>query len=196
AGNLLFYTNGIRIVNASHEIMENGNGLNPGEYADDNIVSGYTLNQGAMAIPVPDSDSLFYLFHLSMDYPNTNYDWHSPEFYYTLIDISQNNGLGKVIEKNVALLNTPLQCGMLTTTRHANGKDWWVLLNGYDSNEFYTFLITEEAPLAYETQSLGMEIPHGLGQAVFSPDGTKYACISLFGGAAVPDLLSVYDFDR
>jgi hypothetical protein len=104
--------------------------------------------------------------------------------------------LGAVIEKNIPLLNTPLQCGMLTATKHANGEDWWILLNDYDSNLFYSFLITEEEPLAFESQSLGMEIPHGLGQAVFSPDGTKYACISLFGGAAVPDLLSIYDFDR
>jgi hypothetical protein len=34
-GNLLFYTNGISIANAIHEIMENGDGINPGEYADD-----------------------------------------------------------------------------------------------------------------------------------------------------------------
>lgn len=29
-GNLLFYTNGCFIANASHQIMQNGNGLNPG----------------------------------------------------------------------------------------------------------------------------------------------------------------------
>src|SRR5690606_30897494 len=88
AGNLLFYTNGIRIVNASHEIMENGNGLNPGEFADNNLGSGYILNQGAMAIPFPGNDSLFYLLHTSRDYPNNQVGHHSPEFYYTLIDMS------------------------------------------------------------------------------------------------------------
>src|SRR5690606_34052923 len=52
-----------------------------------------------------------------------------------------------------------------------------------------------EGPLAYETQSLGMEIPHGLGQAVFSPDGTKcvhYSQVSMSAG----NFLNIYDFDR
>jgi hypothetical protein len=196
SGNLLFYTNGIYIANTEHDTIENGGGINPGDYADDNSIYGYILNQGAIILPVPNSDSLFYLFHLSLDYPNTNVDWHSPQFYYSVIDMSLNNGLGEVIEKNVLLLDTTFQCGMITAAKHANGKDWWVLLNGYNSNSFYTFLISEEMPSEHFIQMTGSIIPHGLGQAVFSPDGSKYANISLFGGADVPDLVSIYDFDR
>ncbi|MEM6966010.1 MAG: hypothetical protein AAF573_14680, partial [Bacteroidota bacterium] len=48
-GNLLFYTNGCYVADASHQIMERGDSLNyPGEVYDNNCLDGdgYTLNQG------------------------------------------------------------------------------------------------------------------------------------------------------
>ena len=195
AGNLLFYTNGIRIANASHEIMENGEGLNPGEFADDHVVGGYILNQGAMAIPVPGNDSLFYLFHTSRDYPNNQVGHHSPEFYYSLIDISQNNGLGAVVEKNQIIISDILDSGKITATRHANGRDWWILLKEYDTNGYYTVLVTPDDIIDYGVQNVGNAYPHGLGQATFSPDGSKYVLYNLVN-INEGNYLNIYDFDR
>jgi hypothetical protein len=51
-GNLLFYTNGQTIYNRNHTVMVNGDGLN-----------GHTSAfQGALIVPQPGSDSLFYVF--------------------------------------------------------------------------------------------------------------------------------------
>jgi hypothetical protein len=194
AGNLLFYTNGIYIANAIHEPMENGGGLNPGEYADDHSVYGYILDQGAIAIPMPESDSLYYLFHLSKDYPIGELSFHSPKFYYSLIDISHNNGLGKVIEKNVLIIEDTLDIGKLTATKHANGKDWWILLREYAGNEYYRILVTREQIIIYDKQEIGESFTQGIAQAVFSPDGSKYAiyCMHTFNDI----FLNIFDFDR
>ena len=34
SGNLLFYTDGCRVIGADHQLLQNGDGLNPGEVRD------------------------------------------------------------------------------------------------------------------------------------------------------------------
>jgi len=55
-GNLIFYTSGCYVVNASHEIMQNGDSINPGIIQQYYCTSGFSPNpEGAIAIPWPDS---------------------------------------------------------------------------------------------------------------------------------------------
>ncbi|NUQ26777.1 MAG: T9SS type A sorting domain-containing protein [Saprospiraceae bacterium] len=195
-GNLLFYTNGIYIANALGEPMENGLGLNPGPHAQSNQEYGYILDQGAIALPVPEQDSLYYLLHLDKETPDGQYDYHSQHFYYTLININENNGLGRVLEKNQVVIDEELQVGKLTAVKHANGRDWWILLRKYGSNLFNQFLVTPTGIFLQNVQQIGYPVAFpGVGQAVFSPDGNKYAffeSISLADG----NYCSIYDFDR
>ncbi len=44
-GNLIFYTNGIKINNAQKQLMENGDSLNPGQVADNFRNSGLPNSQ-------------------------------------------------------------------------------------------------------------------------------------------------------
>ena len=194
-GILLFYSNGIYIADASHEPMENGEGLNPGEFADDHQYYGYILAQGVMAIPKPDSDSLYYLFHASRDYPTSQVGHHTPFFYYSLIDMSLNNGLGAVVEKNQVIIDDILNLGRVTATKHSNGRDWWILLRKYNSNKYYRLLVTPDEILNLGVQEIGEPFNNGVGQSVFSPDGSKYV---VYNGNYIWEggLLNIYDFDR
>ena len=58
-GNLLFYTNGIYIADATHQPMLNGKGLNPGKLADKNEKYGYILPQGSLILPKPGNADLY-----------------------------------------------------------------------------------------------------------------------------------------
>ena len=49
-GNLVCYTNGLEIYNNKHEIIANGNGINPGEFHDNYKDFGYNLNQGTIIL--------------------------------------------------------------------------------------------------------------------------------------------------
>lgn len=196
AGNLLFYTNGIYIANALGEPMENGQGLNPGPHANTWQDYGYILDQGALILPVPEHDSLYYLLHLDKETPSGQFDYHSQHFYYTLINIRENNGLGRVIEKNQVIIDEELQVGKLTSVKHANGRDWWILLRKYGSNIFHRFLVTPDGILSQGIQQIGNPVLlPGVGQAVFSPDGSKYV---FYDNRSVVDgnYCNIYDFDR
>ncbi len=196
SGNLLFYTNGINVYNGLNEVMENGDGLNPGHLANSWQDYGYILDQGALILPVPGRDSLFFLLHMDREPTTSQTPSFSENFYYSLIDMVQNT-YGKVLKKNEIIKQDIYELGKLTATRHANGRDWWVLLRKFDTNKYYRFLVTPQGILNLGIQTIGTPIPSpGVGQAVFSPDGTKFANIHLVGGIGTADHLAVYDFDR
>ena len=194
-GNLLFYTNGISIANAIHETIENGDGLNPGELTNDNSYYGYPIIQSATVLPAPSFDNKYYLIHEPFNYPNSNFDWHAPLLYYSLIDMSQNNGLGAVIEKNQVIFEDILDHGKINAVKHANGRDWWVIVLTYDSNCYRRVLITPEGIENYGVQCLGQTVPQGAGQASFSPDGSKYALYNIINPNE-GNFLNIYNFDR
>ena len=196
-GNLLFYTNGVKIANASNQLMLNGDELNPGIFTSA-YPSGLPMSQGALALPLPGSDSLYVLVH---GYLNVYEDPVDPlvcmsNLYYSIIDMSKASGLGAVIEKNVEILADTLAFGKITAVRHGNGRDWWVVAPENSTNCYYRFLLTPNGLSGPEKQCIGNVVKDGLGQAVFSPDGAKYARNDLIGGYLVADLLNVYDFNR
>ena len=127
--NLLFYTNGCFIAGANHEVMENGDNLNPGEVHDIQCEYGYTAGtQSCLILPNPGNSSQYYLLHKHIVYEyDPQFDVISDVLNYTLVDMSLNEGQGSVIEKNVPIVEGPLNFGQLTAVKHANGNDWWVI---------------------------------------------------------------------
>lgn len=196
-GDLLFYTNGLSIANASGDILENGEGLNPDPYRDNWIDSGYPLYQGTLILPLPNSPNLYYLFHEERSWTPNDPVHNSKVFtlYYSIIDMSANGGAGKVIEKNIPIIQDTLDYGKITSTKHANGEDWWLIIPKFDSNQYYRLLFTENGIHSIEIQAVGEMVYAGAGQAVFSPNGNKYVRYIL-KNIGVGNFLNIYDFDR
>ncbi|HRJ15462.1 MAG TPA: hypothetical protein PLI34_10745, partial [Saprospiraceae bacterium] len=198
AGNLLFYTNGIYIANALHEPMENGMGLAAGPAGVHNQgIYGYILDQGAMALPWPEHDSLYCVILMDKELTPSQSSFQSSKLYFTIINMNKNNGLGAVTKKNQILITDALDKGKVVATRHANGSDWWLLTRRYGTNEYYRILLDYKTLSIQGIQSIGVSIPsNSIGQAVFSPDGTKHANVNITGSAGDPIYVSIYDFDR
>ena len=140
-GNLLFYSNGFYIANAMNDTMMNGSGINPC-YFTTLYSDGLTIPQANLIIPFPDDSMKYYLFHESSDdYVNTYSAFY---LYYSIIDMSLDNGLGAVVQKNTILLNDTLVLGRLTACKHANGRDWWLFSHEFLTGNMYKFLITPQ----------------------------------------------------
>ncbi len=196
-GNLLFYTNGIYIADSTHQPMKNGEGLNPGQFADDHKEYGYVCPQGSLIIPKPNNSSLYYLFHTAiiLDLNNTPNEYKGEYFYYSLIDISKNNGKGEVIEKNKALSSEFVDIGKITACRHANGEDWWILVADFNNSKINTFLLSQKGIEKKEKQNFSnIHIKGSVGQATFTPDGKKYIRTNVYSFFKYE--ISIYDFDR
>jgi Secretion system C-terminal sorting domain len=187
-GYFKFATNGIEIIGIDQEIIENGTELNPGETAE-LFPDGYICPQGIIALPDFNQSNTYFLVHLRLLYDaNAIVD----KIFYTTVDMSQNGGKGKVMEKNVPILSDSLSYHMLTAVRHGNGRDWWVFKPEKLSNGYWRILFTPWGFQPAQKQHIGhsFSVDDGRGQAVFSPDGTKYARYDIRND------LHIFDFDR
>ncbi|HNP97641.1 MAG TPA: T9SS type A sorting domain-containing protein [Bacteroidia bacterium] len=188
-GNLLFVSNGVYIANAANDTMLNGSGLSPAPFTTNHTHLGLTLPQANLVIPIPDHPRQYYLFHETCD--DYGYTFSSFYLYYSIIDMSMDSGLGAVVSKNNILLHDSLTEGRLTACKHANGRDWWLIVHrGVNSSLYYKYLITPFGIDGPYTQSIGSYRDWFFGQCVFSPDGKYYAYYE-----PTRDL-DIYQFDR
>jgi hypothetical protein len=188
SGNLLFYTNGEVIYNWKHQLMENGDSLNDWDGG------GIRAPQGALILPWPSHPGKYYMIYIESYLPN-GIGPRKDRTSVNLIDMHQNNGLGRVVEKKTVLWNETTEWGHLAAAKHSNGRDWWILLPIPDTKSYYRFLLTRKGIEYKYLQSGSVTLTGGLGTAAFSPDGKKYA--RSFGKyVGQPEEAIVYDFDR
>jgi gliding motility-associated-like protein len=126
AGNLLFYSDGLKIWNAQHQVMPNGNGL----------LGGNSTSQAALGVPAPGNCKQYYLFYAFHEFSGRG------GFYYSVVDISLNGGLGDITtEKNVIVGQSDRFAEALAVAPHQNGKDLWILFHT-TGNAYHAYLLT------------------------------------------------------
>lgn len=173
-GNLLFYTNGLGVFNRYYNKMLNGEGLNPGRYANSSKDSGYKLDNGALILPWPDHPGKYFIFHVTTD--NIPFVWYSLNLFTTLVDMELDQGKGDVVYKNQSVYADSLVNGSLSACRHANGRDWWLPCFYYSGKKCFLFLLDPGGIRLHHIQDIPYSFePSGRGQSQFSPDGTHYA---------------------
>ncbi len=154
-GNLLFYTGGGNIYNKNNQVMVNGSGLTQGSSA----------SQACLAVPLPGTDSIWYLFTVA-DGGSQNK--------YSIIDMSLQSGLGEVTQKNLNVFNSGEE--KITGCKQANGIDYWVVFKKASSNKYNVYPVTSAGVGPAITSTTG---PTNTGGAVgcmkLSPDGSKLA---------------------
>lgn len=196
-GNLLAYTNGCDIAGVDDEIIEGGDTINAGYVnylqcrQNDN---GYTSGiQSALMLPMPDTTGIIFTFHEHLIYTYNPFNVITDKLLYSVVDMQQNNGKGKVIEKDIPLVEGSLAYGGLVAVKHANGKDWWIVVSDLSSNNFHILRLSKQGIIDTFSQTIGI-IPNlmgeGYGQVVFSPDGSKMYRTNPYNP------VMVYDFDR
>ncbi len=143
SGNLLFYTNGKTVWNKNHGIMQNGNAT---------LKSSSTKNnyESVIILPIPNTNK-YYVFteNVTNNFEEDGFFWST--YYFSVINMDSNNGLGTVETLNKVLLNSLHEVNgetsyhnlhhNMTTALHANGEDYWLILKPNDY--FYSFLIAD-----------------------------------------------------
>ncbi len=185
SGTLLFYTNGMGVLNKNHVGMANGSGLLGGP------------SSGAMQsiiVKKPSSPNLYYIFTLASG-------GYTSGLCYSVVDMNLAAGLGSVTVKN-ATVYTPT-CEKQVAVSHCNGKDVWILSHEFNSNNFRAYLLTANGLNTTPViSSIGEVVgTHGYNAAGFmkiSPDGKKLAVST--ASATPPASLNpggfyLFDFD-
>jgi WD40 repeat protein len=164
AGNVLFYTNGVTVWNKNNATMFNGTGL----------LGNVSGGQSTLIVPQPKSTKIYYIFSLDGEAgPNG--------LHYSVVDMSQQAGLGAVTTKNV-LMYTPTT-EKIDATYNQTTDSYWVLTHDWNNNNFKAYNLSSSG---LDTTAVVSSVgsvnaggsPYGydaMGQMTFSPDGSKIA---------------------
>jgi gliding motility-associated-like protein len=128
-GNFLFFSNGITLLNRNGLAMPNG----------DTIIGDARAMMGSLILQKPGSDHLYYVF--TVDYDD---QWGDNGMHYSVVDMNLDGGLGDVTaEKDIPLDMAWAAKNKLTSVRHANGEDIWIVTRNFKMNQWYAaFLLT------------------------------------------------------
>ncbi|OFY67509.1 MAG: hypothetical protein A3H98_13855 [Bacteroidetes bacterium RIFCSPLOWO2_02_FULL_36_8] len=177
-GALLFYSNGVNVWNKNHAIMPNGSGL----------LGNTSGGNSAFSVKQPGVNSFYYLFTIDFGAgPNG--------LRYSIIDIDLQGGLGDVTStKNKILVNPSTE--KITAIVHSNKSDIWIITHPWNSNSFYSFLLTDSGlDTVPQISTIGSmhsgSISNSSGQISASQSGNKIVC-------AIYDLqqYELFDFNK
>ncbi|HMX40156.1 MAG TPA: PKD domain-containing protein [Saprospiraceae bacterium] len=197
AGNILAFSNGFKIFNRYGELIENGYGINLTlhDYFD-SIYYSYPDTQSGFFLADLNDPSILYFITLDLGkhpQPTFNYYYTGRRIVVSTIDLEANNGAGKVLRKDQAIIEGILNSA--AAVRHANGRDWWIVASDADENRHYRVLLSPEGFSLPAVQEIGSK-PNAVGKGTqsvgncFSPSGRWYVDRNdLFG-------FSVFQFDR
>jgi gliding motility-associated-like protein len=153
SGNLLFYTDGVTLYTKENTVMQGGTGLN----------GDSDSSQSALIVPDPRANNIYYVFTVS---PSSGLS-------YSIVDLSFNNGLGRVTNVNVPL-STPV-ANKVSGVKNDQG-DFWVVAHELNSDRFLSYKIGTNGFSATPVFSTSGSVhTNGQGYMKFSKDGTKLA---------------------
>jgi hypothetical protein len=175
-GQVLFFTDGQSVWDLNGNLMANG-----GSIGGDN-----TASQSVLAVPVPEEQTLFYLFTTQASATGTN------EVKFSLVDIKAENptGVGNVVSKDNFLFSPSTE----QTAGFTAGDTTWVMFHELGNNTFRAYPVSANGIGQPVMSSVGSN--HGFNSAPgtmkFSPDGTKLAVTISDGGT---NRVEIFDFD-
>ncbi len=199
SGSLKIISNGYQVFDQAGVHLENGDSLVPN--AIYNNYNGFSLaSQSSIILPL--DSGIYYLITPTASDLEFSHWMNGTSAYFDLllyhkIDMNENGGAGKVVEKAIPLLeDVRLSKTEMMACRHGSGIAWWLFKQAADTNMVYKFLVTKDS--IYNMGKQGFKEPHfGLydlaGQSMFNETGTQYATTSSSLGT---DYLFLADFDR
>ncbi|MFA5419926.1 MAG: PKD domain-containing protein, partial [Bacteroidales bacterium] len=183
-GNFLFSCSGKQIWNRQGNLMQNG----------ETIIGTEGSSQGALILQKPGSDHLYYVITLA-------YYSNPVGMHYSVVDMELDGGLGAVTnEKDVTLEAAWDAVEKLTSARHANGRDIWIVTRKVIEDAYASFLLTTSGISTEPILSPTRDISFGnmRGSMKISPD--KKHLVAAYQGENSVNILDqaaeICNFDR
>lgn len=179
-GNLLFYTDGNYVWDRQHNLMPGGINLTVGNGQPVQLPdpgNGWMADATAIAMK-PGDPGKYYIFSERrgiIDPTSMTSPTYPADLYYSIVDISLNNGLGEVIEKGTYLDDNVQKLTLVA----GNDCNVWLITHEGDGNAYKAYNITDAGVSATPVVSItGSSLTNAgsteiAGTLICSPDRTK-----------------------
>lgn len=195
-GKLKYFTDGYNIYSGDQNVISNGDSINFGPIWVDYDVGGYPTEYNHVFLPMPGKESTeTILLHFNLDYydpPLTERFTITPNFKMSKIRWDTVTGRDAVLFKDSIILKGDFIQKHMACTRHANGRDWWIIIEDYLTNNHRMFLLDPTGIHLKSIQKIGIPADSSdwTGNSLFTPNGMQY--IKYLRGYQI----QIFDFDR
>lgn len=185
-GQLLFYTDGLKIYDKGGGLMPSTDGIATPLGGSPNST------QSALIVPKPTCRGCEYLYYVF----TTSEINGKKQLSYSLVDMRRNGGKGEIVEKNQVLSDNTTE--RITSVRNDQDSTYWVVTHDYNSNSFKVYHVTKagiEGPTAYPLGTV-QNIPNQAeGYMKFSiPDSTGARKLAMVVPGPPRNLVQIYTF--
>ena len=185
-GNLRLICDGFRLWDSLGNTIEGGDTITPKALCEYN--DGFSL-YAQCCIILPMGNDIYWVVCSTVSDSVFNLVWPVSYVYafdlltYTVVDMKANNGYGKVVKKAVPIEeHGHFSRTKMMACRHADGKSWWLLKQGKDTNRIYKYALTPDSVFYYGDQNFGdvyVEAGDARGQSNFDHRGSRYATVEM-----------------
>ncbi|MBK8955184.1 MAG: T9SS type A sorting domain-containing protein [Saprospiraceae bacterium] len=174
-GNYLFACNGGYVEGPNDSLMQNGDDLADGSVYPEPVTAA---NQNILILPKTSSKKEYYVINKIPHYYE-NYGLAISKLEYSVINMNLNSGNGIVVERRKLLLNDTLDNASLIATKHANGRDWWLITTEGTKVGYYVYYISGQDFKLHKYYNFNIIKSRGeSGQTFFSHCGNYLATAS------------------
>lgn len=190
-----FYSGGQNVFSFCDQLMSNGEQINYGAFWEPGR-GGYTDN-GFIILSIPDSIDKYFMMYKNYEVGADSLGSFvfGDQFRFSIIDMKENGGKGELIKKDVFILRDTLEADNMAACRHGNGRDWWIPIFRSEDTTAYMIFTDSRGIHIQDTFLIKHKTRTGLGQSVFTPDGTKLISFNA-ANQAIGHYIDIFDFDR
>lgn len=162
---------------------------------NDEETYGFPEPNGAIILPVPGIENTYsILYHNSEKKPP---GFFQPSKYLEArIEILNDTVYNILYTDKPALPRHKWYTGTISAVRHANGRDWWMIVFEENTPRYYTMILTQVGISLHHEGEVDSVVLDGLGQAVFSSQGNYLARIDAITLEEGGQFITLYAFDR
>lgn len=187
-GQLQFYTDGSIIWDRIGNQMPNADNLTGLPFLNTMTPTG-SCTQGAVIMPMPDSEGKYYVFSLSEGEEMQK----AGRLYYSVVDMSLNGGLGDIVPSRKGILIDSGLTEKMTAVK-GNHCNLWLLCRSLQNASFKAYEITDAGintvPVISQANAFNPGV-YEVGTMKVSPDRRKIISANCYPGYG----LELADFD-
>jgi hypothetical protein len=186
---LLFYTNGWTLLDKNGQVVQGADSLSPTPYSyNDLLYGGNNFPQNSLFIQHENDSSLYTMVHTTMF--DSDISRGPLTVWRSKFKINSDSSIS-VIEKNIEIINDTVESIGISACKHANGRDWWVMIKNQFTTKSHLLLFTPDTLLFNMIETPGSALYDDGACKVFSPNGSYYATYASHAGG-----VRIYQFDR
>lgn len=194
-GTLRYFTDGFSIFDGDQNIVEGGDTINYGDIWVKYRKGFYPTGDNHYFLPFPSNEkNVILLIHFTPEHHPTNMNrfFYTPALRMTKIFTDPITKESKLIFKDSLVISGDFNEYHMACTRHANGRDWWIIIEDYLTSNHKILLLDPAGIHLHKNQSIGPASDEYMwsGNSIFTPNGEKFIkYLSAYH-------IQIFDFDR